>query len=177
VLAPRDIDEYILPTERRAIRVRQHWVVMLSDIMQSALAMAVLITLEFFLPGGMVLDTLTWYAGLVVVLRLTILVALWWVESMVITDKRVMLSRGILTQRIAMMPLRKVTDLTFQQSILGRMLNYGTMIFESAGQIQGLDKVDFMPHPEETYEALTALIFGDKSQTRSHRLRKPSRRG
>jgi uncharacterized membrane protein YdbT with pleckstrin-like domain len=177
VLAPRDIDEYILPTERRAIRVRLHWVVMLSDILQTGLALAVLIAVSSYLPHGVVIDTLTWYAGLVVVLRLGVLIALWWVERIVITDKRVMLSRGILTHRIAMMPLKKVTDLTFRQSILGRILDYGTMVFESAGQIQGLDRVEFMPHPEETYDAITQLIFGDVNQTRSYRLGRPTRRG
>jgi hypothetical protein len=51
------------------------------------------------------------------------------------------------------------------------------MVFESAGQIQGLDRVEFMPHPEETYDAITQLIFGDVNQTRSYRLGRPTRRG
>jgi hypothetical protein len=37
VLAPREIDEYLLPTERRVIRVRQHWSVMLNDMTQAAI--------------------------------------------------------------------------------------------------------------------------------------------
>jgi hypothetical protein len=74
-----------------------------------------------------------------------------------------------------MMPLRKVTDLTFQQSVLGRTFGYGTMILESAGQIQGLNRIDYMPQPDEIYEALTEMIFGDKKQTRSHWLPKPRR--
>jgi hypothetical protein len=56
------------------------------------------------------------------------------------------------------------------------MMGYGTMIIESAGQIQALNRIDFMPQPEEIYEALAELIFGDKRQTRSHLLSKPRRR-
>jgi uncharacterized membrane protein YdbT with pleckstrin-like domain len=176
VLAPREIDEYLLPTERRVIRVRQHWTVLLGDMTQSALALGLVVALQRYLPSSMVIDNLTWYAGLVVVVRLTILVAEWWVERIVITDKRVMLSKGILTHNIGMMPLGKVTDLTFERTFTGRLVGYGTMIIESAGQIQALNKIEFMPRPEEIYEALTELIFGDKKQTRSHLLAKPRRR-
>jgi hypothetical protein len=75
-----------------------------------------------------------------------------------------------------MMPLGKVTDLTFERTMAGRMMGYGTMRIESAGQIQALERIDFMPRPEEIYEALAELIFGDKKQTRSHMLSKPRRR-
>jgi len=175
VLAPREIDEYLLPTERRVIRVRQHWSVLLNDMIQSSLALGLVVALQRYLPSSMVIDNLTWYAGLVIVVRLTLLVALWWVERIVITDKRVMISQGILTHKIGMMPLTKVTDLTFKRTFTGRLMGYGTMVIESAGQIQALNEIDFMPQPEEIYEALTELIFGDKKQTRSHLLSKPRR--
>jgi uncharacterized membrane protein YdbT with pleckstrin-like domain len=170
-----DIDEYILPSERRILRVRGHWALLVKDISESALAMIVLIVLDTYLPDSAVIDTLTWYGGLVVCVRLSILVADWWIERIVITDKRVMMSTGIITHRVAMMPLRKVTDLTFQQSVIGRTLGYGTMVLESAGQIQGLNRIEYMPQPDEVYEALTEMIFGDKKQTRSHWLPKPRR--
>jgi uncharacterized membrane protein YdbT with pleckstrin-like domain len=173
VLAPREVDEYVLPTERRVIRVRQHGIVLFVDVVQSALVLAALILIDVYAPETMIIDNLTWYAGLVVVFRLTVLVALWWVERIVITDKRVMLSQGILTHNVGMMPLGKVTDLTFQRTLPGRILGYGTMVIESAGQIQALNRIDFMPRPEEIYEAIAELIFGDKKQTRSHRLEKP----
>ncbi|HEY2096852.1 MAG: hypothetical protein QOI50_536 [Pseudonocardiales bacterium] len=170
-----DIDDYILPTERRILRVRGHWALLVKDILESALAMALLMAVDAYLPSSQVIDTLTWYAGLVVTLRLTILVLDWWIERIVITDKRVMMSTGIITHRVAMMPLRKVTDLTFQQTVIGRTLGYGTMVVESAGQIQGLNRIEYMPQPDEIYEALTEMIFGEKKQTRSHLLPKPRR--
>jgi uncharacterized membrane protein YdbT with pleckstrin-like domain len=175
MLAPRSIDEYILPTERRVLRVRAHWVVMASDFAQATLVLVALIAVDGYVPSSPVVDTLTWYAGLVLVVRLSLLTALWWVQRVVFTDKRVMISTGIITHRIAMMPLGKVTDLTFRRSFLARVIGYGTIVIESAGQIQGLDQIDYLPRPEEAYEALTELIFGDKKQTRSHLLPKPRR--
>lgn len=173
MLAPREIDEYLLPTERRVIRVRKHWSVMLGHLTQTAIVLGILVALQRYLPSSMVVDNLTWYAGLVAVLRLTFFVAMWWVERIVITDKRVMISSGILTHNVGMMPLTKVTDLTFKRTLTGRMMGYGTMIVESAGQIQALNEIEYMPRPEEIYEALTELIFGEKKQTRSHQLAKP----
>jgi hypothetical protein len=176
VLAPREIDEYVLPTERRVIRLRKHWSVLLGDMTQTALVLVALVLIQRYFPPSVVIDNLTWYGGLVAVLRLTVLVALWWVERIVITDKRVMLATGIITHNLGMMPLGKVTDLTFERTMTGRIMGYGTIIVESAGQIQALNRIDFMPRPEEVYEALAELIFGDKKQTRSRLLTKPRRR-
>jgi uncharacterized membrane protein YdbT with pleckstrin-like domain len=117
-------------------------------------------------PSALV-DNITFYIGLVAVVRFTVLTILWWNERIVITDKRVMLAQGFLVIKIAMMPLAKVTDLTFERSIRGRILGYGTLIVESAGQIQALNRIDYMPRPEEVYEALSELVFGDKGKTRA----------
>jgi uncharacterized membrane protein YdbT with pleckstrin-like domain len=182
VLAPREIDEYLLPTERRVIRVRQHWAVMYKHIVQTAVFVLAMVLTERYLDGALgggsasdgslaigerVVDSLTFYLSLVAVARFTINTILWWIERIVITDKRVMLAQGIITHKVGMMPLGKVTDLTFQRSFGGRILGYGTLIVESAGQIQALNRIDYMPRPEEIYEALSELVFGEKGKTRA----------
>jgi uncharacterized membrane protein YdbT with pleckstrin-like domain len=177
VLAPREIDEYILPTERRIIRVREHWAVMLNPILQSAAVLLLIVVAERTLPDSVFLDNLAFYGALVVVVRFTILVLLWWVERIVVTDKRVMKSEGIIVHKVGMMPLSKVTDLSFVRSLNGRIFGYGKIVIESAGQNQAFDEIDYIPRPEEIYEALTELVFGEKRQTRSGLLPPPRRRG
>ncbi len=172
MLAPKEIDEYILPNERRVIRVRTHWVVMLNHMAETIVLITVLYLLDMYLRN-VVFHTISWYIGLVAVSRLAIFIAEWWVERLVITDKRVMRAHGILTHQLDMMPLGKVTDLTFERTFTGRLMGYGHMRFESAGQRQGLESVKFAPQPEEIYEALTELIFGEKGKTRSHNLGRP----
>ena len=167
MLAPREIDEYLLPTERRVIRVRQHWAVMLNEVTTTALFLLGMVLIERLLPESAVIDNLTFYMGLVAVLRFTVLTMLWWIERIVITDKRVMLARGIITHNVGMMPLGKVTDLTFRRTLSGRMFGYGTLVVESAGQIQALNRIDYVPRPEEVYEALSELVFGEKGKTRA----------
>ncbi len=172
MLAPREIDEYLLPTERRVIRVRQHWAVMVNPLTQTALFLLVLVIGQRILvdrlpTGSVIVDNVAFYLGLVAVLRFTVLTILWWIERIVITDKRVMLAQGIITHNVGMMPLSKVTDLTFQRSLGGRLFGYGTLVVESAGQIQALNRIDYMPRPEEIYEALSELVFGEKGKTRA----------
>ncbi|GEL19969.1 PH domain-containing protein [Pseudonocardia asaccharolytica] len=167
MLAPREIDEYLLPTERRVIRVRQHWAVMGKHIVQTLGFLVLVVIGERLLPDSMLIDNLAFYLALVAVIRFTVVTMLWWIERIVITDKRVMLAEGIITHSVGMMPLGKVTDLTFQRSLFGRMFGYGTMVVESAGQIQALNRIDYMPRPEEIYEALSELVFGEKGKTRA----------
>jgi len=167
MLAPREIDEYLLPTERRVIRVRQHWAVMMNHVSATALFLLALVIGQRMLPESVLFDNLAWYLALVAVLRFTILTILWWIERIVITDKRVMLAQGIITHNVGMMPLGKVTDLTFQRTLGGRMFGYGTIVVESAGQIQALNRIDYLPRPEEIYEALSELVFGEKGKTRA----------
>jgi uncharacterized membrane protein YdbT with pleckstrin-like domain len=166
-LAPRDIDEYLLPTERRVIRVRQHFASVVKDVLTTALFLLLLVVAQQYLPPSVLIANITFYLALVAVMRFTVLTILWEIERIVITDKRVMLAQGFLVHKIAMMPLSKVTDLTFERSLRGRLLGYGALIVESAGQIQALNRIDYIPRPEEVYEALSELVFGEKGRTRA----------
>jgi uncharacterized membrane protein YdbT with pleckstrin-like domain len=167
VLKPQEIDEYLLPTERRVIRVRQHWAVLLKELTLTALFVLAMVTLERYLPDQILVDNMTFYLALVAVLRFNVLAILWWTERIVITDKRLMWDRGVITQKLGMMPLTKVTDLTFQRTLGGRMLGYGTVIVESAGKNQAFERINYVPRPDEVYEAISELVFGDKGRTRA----------
>jgi hypothetical protein len=46
-------------------------------------------------------------------------------------------------------------------------LGYGTLIVESAGQIWALNRIDYRPRPEEVYEALSELVFGETGKRRA----------
>lgn len=166
MLAPRDPDEYLLSTERRVIRLRRHWAVVLPYLIQTLLALIIAFTLSYLLDGSgtyvWLVQNVLWYAALFVLVRFTYYLVEWWVERIVVTDKRAMLTSGIFTTKVAMMPVSKITDMTYERSVLGRMLGYGTLILESAGQIQALNRIEFIPRPEEVFDAISGLVFGDK---------------
>ncbi|CAM4133379.1 PH domain-containing protein [Kibdelosporangium persicum] len=163
MFAPRDPDEYLLDSERRVIRVRRHWTVLAWDVFEAAALLAVAVMISYILPSSMwLLQNVLWYAALIVLLRFAYLVIEWWVERIVVTDKRFMLTTGVFTTRVLMMPIGKVTDLTYERSWVGRIFGYGTMVVESAGQIQALNRINYLPKPEQVYDAISELVFGDK---------------
>jgi hypothetical protein len=81
------------------------------------------------------------------------------VDYFVITTERLLLTTGLLTRKVAMMPLSKVTDMSFQRSFGGRILGYGELIVESAGQNQALDHVPYIPYPEQLYLLVCGMLF------------------
>ncbi|WP_410656228.1 PH domain-containing protein [Amycolatopsis sp. lyj-112] len=165
MFAPRDPDEYLLDTERRVIRIRRHWAVLLWDTFEAIALLAICVLVSYLLPpAAWVIQNILWYAALLVILRFSYVVMEWWVERLVVTDKRFVMTTGVYTTKVLMMPITKVTDLTYERSAWGRMLGYGTMVVESAGQIQALNRIDYLPKPEEFYDTISELVFGDKQK-------------
>ncbi|MEU5693717.1 PH domain-containing protein [Actinosynnema sp. NPDC020468] len=163
MFAPRDPDEYLLPTERRVIRVRRHWSFVLFDILEAAALLIGSMMISYLLPDSLgFVQNILWYGSLFVLLRLAYYVIEWWVERIVVTDKRFMISSGVFETKVAMMPISKVTDLTYERTVVGRMFGFGTLVVESAGQIQALNRIEYLPNPEEVYDAISELTFGDK---------------
>ncbi len=153
-------DQYLLRSESMIFSVRRHW---------AALAEVGGMLLLYWVGALIVLGLL----GSVEILRLAALsfmffslcwfawqVLDWRVERFMVTNRRVLLISGLLTRNVAIMPLMKVTDLTYQQTPMGRILNYGSFIIESAGQHQALSRVDFLPQPNKRYQQVSGLLFG-----------------
>jgi hypothetical protein len=90
-----------------------------------------------------------------------------------------MINSGIFLTKNSMMPISKVTDMSFLRPLFGQILGYGTLRVESAGQKQDLERIEYVPRPEEVFMAISELVFGDKKQPRSPLLESPrsSRRG
>jgi hypothetical protein len=77
------------------------------------------------------------------------------------------LTYGLVTQQVGMMPLAKVTDMSYNRSPAGRLLGYGTFVMESAGQDQALHRVRWVARPDQTYRAICAEIFEVEDQERA----------
>ncbi len=144
---------YLFPTERYRGEWKRHWIHLSTPIVVGIVATFVLGYLSGFLAGRNVggLTTaavLLWFA---VMAWVAWRVADWWYDRFILTNKRVMVVNGIITRRVAMMPLARVTDMKYEQSPTGRALNYGTFVLESAGQDQALREVKNLPNPNELY--------------------------
>jgi uncharacterized membrane protein YdbT with pleckstrin-like domain len=148
--------------EKEIFATRRHWAELLS----------VGLTFTCFWLGGFIVLGISGGAGLAAMVAVCFLffslcwlawfVAQWYVEVFVVTNRRVLLVSGLLTRKVAIMPLMKVTDLTFEQTATGQILGYGSFIIESAGQHQALARVDYLPDPKVHYQEVAELLFGPK---------------
>lgn len=151
---------YLLPTERRVIEVRRHPAVMAWPLTQAVVVVLAAVVLSYLTRHGGIIQTIVGILAILALLRVGWVVGDWWVERFVVTDQRVLLSSGLLARRVAMMPLRKVTDMTYERSVAGRLLGYGEFIMESAGQDQALSRVPYLPRPDALYLEVSQLLFG-----------------
>ncbi len=163
---PASVNKYLLPHERQVITVHQHPAVLIGPIslVLIGLAIAGWLSSSVAQGNGTVLLVI-WIVWGVLFVRLAWKVFEWTLTYFVVTSQRFVLATGVLTRKVNMMPLAKVTDMSFQRSAMGRILGYGEFILESAGQDQALNRVDFLPYPEQLYLEVCGLIFKDKEES------------
>ncbi|HEY3009704.1 MAG TPA: PH domain-containing protein [Micromonosporaceae bacterium] len=147
------VSRYLFPTERYRGEWKRHWIHLTTPLLVGAIATFVLGYLSGFLAKKQAAEV----TGAMVVVWIIVMVVVgwrigdWYYDRFILTNKRVMVIKGIVTRSVAMMPLLRVTDMKYEQSPLGRMLNYGTFVLESAGQEQALREIKHLPNPNELY--------------------------
>ena len=159
--APVSVNRYLLPHERSCITVRIHPAIMARPlILVFGLVSGGLVAARK-LTSRSVRPEIVCGAYLPVLLYLLYRVAARQVTYFTVTDKRMILVSGLVVRKVAMMPLAKVTDMSFQRSAMGRVFGYGEFVIESAGQEQALGSVNFLPYPEQLYLEVCGLLFPD----------------
>ncbi|WP_046468703.1 PH domain-containing protein [Allosalinactinospora lopnorensis] len=162
--APASVNRYLLPHEQDVVTIRRHPAVLMGPVsaVLGALIFAGFLSNTALASNAAALAVI-WWVWLLVLVWFVWRVAEWSVDYFVITSARLLLTTGLITRQVNMMPLSKVTDMRFERSILGRFLGYGTFIMESAGQDQALSRIHFVPYPEQLYLEVVGLIFPDNS--------------
>lgn len=166
--APASVTRYLLPHEERVITVRRHPAILLRVGAEAigGLILAGVLT-STIAAGNTLFINILWWGWLLILVRFTWKVVDWAVEYLVVTKTRILFASGMITRKIAMMPLGKVTDMSFQRSLMGRMLGYGEFIIESAGQDQALRTIHYIPYPESLYLEVMGMIFPGESKSES----------
>ncbi|MBV9793942.1 MAG: PH domain-containing protein [Actinobacteria bacterium] len=162
---PNAVNKYLLPHEHQVITVRKHPAVLLKPILIVLVGLVIAAVISTTIArhqAGVV--GFVWIAWALLLLYLVEKVWEWSQDYFIVTSRRMLLATGVITRKVAMMPLVKVTDMSFQRSTLGRLLGYGEFVLESAGQEQALRVVDHLPYPEQLYLEVCGLIFPGKQE-------------
>ncbi|GAB3219867.1 hypothetical protein GCM10027447_03530 [Glycomyces halotolerans] len=147
---------YLFPTEKYRGEWRRHWIHLMPWYIVGTLATFIMgFASGLFMKWestsrdtGLTITIIVW---LVILGFVGWKILDWYMDRFILTNKRIMLIQGVITRSVAMMPLGRVTDMKYAQTPMGRMLNYGEFIIESAGQDQALRNIPHLPNPNELY--------------------------
>jgi uncharacterized membrane protein YdbT with pleckstrin-like domain len=166
---PAAVSKYLLPNEQQVIHTRRHPAVLIGpSILTLAGLLAAAVLSATVLHGYGALVTVIWLAWVVLFARMIWKVVNWAVDYFVVTSHRILLTSGVFTRKVLMMPLPKVTDMSFQRTFAGRMLGFGEFRVESAGQNQAVERIDHIPYPEQLYLEICEMLFGNSDDQGSN---------
>ncbi|QQN64726.1 PH domain-containing protein [Bradyrhizobium diazoefficiens] len=143
----RYIDEILQPGERVLYSTNAHWIFYFPAILAWIVAIALFVLSRQTTAEGLVLLCLVG-AGLVALAALYWTVRAWfhrWTTETDVTNLRVVHKTGFIKRRTFEMALDKVESVDVDQTILGRILNYGDVTIRGVGE--GIETIKTIASP------------------------------
>ncbi len=157
--ASKDVAKYLLDDEEAVLAVRRHWAVLIEPTVKFVPAFVLGGWLLLLDPDNRVSST----AGMLLLVAAlgyyVLRVAEWWFRHFIVSRRRVLLTSGVIVRTVTLLPLRRITDLTWKETLLGQLLGYGTFRLESAGQGNALAEITFLPDAGRLYRQVSGLLF------------------
>jgi uncharacterized membrane protein YdbT with pleckstrin-like domain len=80
----------------------------------------------------------------------------WWVTEIAVTNRRVIYKKGFIRRQTNEMNMDKVESVRIDQSVLGRMLGYGTVTILGTGE--GFETLRTIASPVELRNSITGTM-------------------
>ena len=154
--------------ERIVLEFHPHWSTLISTILWVVLTAVIAAVAIFFIPDGgsqMLFRLIVAAAGVLVIIVVGLLPFLRWVTtSYTLTNRRFVMRHGILSRSGRDIPLTRVNDVSFEHSLIQRMLGTGTLVVESGGEhgqlvLKNIPKVEYTQN--QMYRIVEELTDGD----------------
>ena len=162
--------------EKVIFELRPHWVSLLPSVLWT-LAVGVGLFLGYAAADAIVdgeadtaksiiggVSTLAWL-GLAVVPALR-----WYFTLFVLTSDRLITRSGIVAKQSREIPLERINDVAFNQSVLDRVLGAGDLLVESAGE-RGQTRIENVRKPEQVQ-----LMIYKETEDNNNRMMRPAAR-
>ncbi len=164
--------ENVLTRDEQVVRsLHPHWLTVIGPTVTAVVLVAAAIVASALTPDDSRGNLIQWVSlALAAVLAIPLVVVpylRWRTTHYVITSHRVMVRRGILSKAGKDITLSKITDVSFHQSLLDRILRSGSLSIESAGDSAD-EELRNIPHSDEIQQLINHLIDED-STTRARR--------
>jgi membrane protein YdbS with pleckstrin-like domain len=138
--------------------LRPHVVYLVPPLLVVTLAVAIAVTVALRFPGAPV--AVAWVLGAMVLLPVLWAVARllrWRAIRFLVTDTRLVYRRGVFGRDVVQLRLQRVAEVHCTQSILGRIIGCGRLVFEVATG-DGPLVVDDVPRPRAVQRLITRTL-------------------
>ena len=152
----RYIDEILQPGEKVLYSTNAHWIFFLPAIAGWIVAI-VFVVLSYLVPAGAPALLCLSMAAISAVVALYKTVTAWfhrWTTETDVTNLRVIHKTGFITRKTFEMSLDKVESVDVNQSILGRIFNYGNVTIRGVGE--GVETIKTIASPLAFRNSITA---------------------
>jgi uncharacterized membrane protein YdbT with pleckstrin-like domain len=152
----RYIDDILQPGEKVLYSTNAHWIFYLPAIAAWLVALVFLLLSHMVAADTPALICLS-LAAISAVFALYKMLTAWfhrWTTETDVTNMRVVHKTGFIKRRTFEMSLDKVESVDVNQSILGRLLNYGSVTVRGVGE--GAETIDMIASPLDFRSHITA---------------------
>ena len=160
-------DESLTDGEQFVLRLHPHWKTLLGPFLLLAVILIAAIAALILLPTGSSAGLARDGIGVVVFLALIVwgVVPLlrWKTTSYELTNRRLRLRAGVLTRRGRDFPLSRISDVSFAQGLLDRVLGCGRLVVESPGE-HGQLVLTEIPHVQQVQATLFQLVEDEQAR-------------
>lgn len=165
-------EKLLAPDETIKFETKPHWrALFVPIIVMLATVFVMTAVLSWIVSNISGWEFLRWVviAGGILILVLWAVVPFlrWLTTEYVFTDRRIIVRSGIITRQGKDMPLSKVNNVSFFVPAMGRILNYGELVIQSAGENDGLTVRD-VPDVEDIQRQVYEFIEADEKRRRGN---------
>ncbi len=156
----------LAPGETIAFELKPHWRALIWPLF--VLLLEVFIGVYLFMTfDNSIIRWIIIAAGVFILVWQTLIpFGRWLTTQYVFTSRRIIVRRGMITKEGKDMPLSKVNNVSFSVSFLGRLINYGTLVVESASDDSDL-VINDVPDVEQVQRNVYELHEPDDVRRRS----------
>lgn len=160
----RDLKELLGADEGVVLETRQHWFVVIRQIIVRLLILLVVAIAIWYIGEAGWLDnragdyvSYAAWIGFAIVLATVLWTLLGWItERFYVTTHKIVYAYGILNRNVTSTALVKIDEMTLRRPLLGRMLGFGQLDVENAsGGHEPLAGLQYLPKPVKLYQLIS----------------------
>ncbi len=162
-------ENVLAKSEKVEQSIHPHWLTVLGPALFALILAGGAVWVAVVTPDDSNGNLVQWVVvGVILLLAIPLVVVpflRWRTTHYVVTSHRVMVRRGILNKSGKDITLSKITDVSFEQSLVDRIINSGSLRIESAGDSPD-ELLRNIPHSNHVQQLINRLIDEDDTRRR-----------